>query len=508
MIKPLLIRYLILIGLIILIVIFFFFSSPQKPSEPPRPKTPKPESPILENPDLRKAEFEDIHFPENFFFGTASSDFQTTGGTGTTDWNLYIQECLAKKRDCVDKDILNNSPDAVFVGPEVGTDFLNRYKEDFDLAPGITQVHRLSLEWSRIEPEEGKWDKDAIRNYKEIFRYMKSKGIEPMICLNHFALPLWFVEKGDWENIESAKYYARYAEKVASEIGIPLNIKWWLTFNEPQVILGQSYVKGSWPPYKSIESYQDAAGTKRLALVVNNMMEGHRQSYRAIHKIMGKNTMVGFASAPGSFYPNDPNSKLDQLAVNSYNFISTLLFDFTIGTSDRDFVGVNYYGRSLLKLHASLAYNILPWLNEEKPFAIQWVPFMQNQLVQRPKEFYPKGLYDLIMQYKDLGLPIIVTENGIHDPSDQFREEFVVIHLKSVHDAIKDGANVIGYQYWALTDTWEWNGFFSQMGLIGIDRDDGLKRVLRPSAKTYVDIIETKTIKKELLEKYKELIAH
>lgn len=453
-----------------------------------------------------KRVFEDARFPNQFFFGTASSDFQTTGGDGNTDWNLYVSECLESGK-CKD-DFLNKDQDIKYVGPGNGTDFFNRYKEDFDLASGKTQVHRISLEWSRIEPKENEWNEEALERYRTIFKYMKSKGIEPMICLNHFALPMWFVEKGGWESLQFPYYYSRYAEKLAQEIGVPLKIKWWLTFNEPQVILAQSYIKGSWPPFKSVESLQDMKGTHRLVLVLNNVMEAHRQSYRSIHKVMDARfkPMVSFASAPGAFYPNDPDSKLDQLAVNTVNFMSSLLFDFTIGTSDRDFIGLNYYGRTLLKFHISLPAQMLSWLTDTKPFAIEWMPLMQNMLNNRPTEFYSKGLYDLIMQFSSLGLPIVITENGMHDPTDKFREEFLVLHLKAVHDAIRDGANVIGYQYWALTDTWEWSGTFSEMGFIGIDRKDNLRRFLRPSALSYEEIIKTGIIKKELLEKYQELM--
>src|SRR3989338_2455153 len=496
--------YLVLLRILIVPIVFgiFLFFSSQAGyfnKNIPYPKNnPSPPQDQAQNKEVTyiNEKFEDIIFPENFFFGTASSDFQTTGGNGLTDWNNYIQTF--------------NPP---LVGPGIGTDFLNRYKEDFDLAGEIgIQVHRLSLEWSRIEPEEGRWDKNAIEKYKEIFGYMKTKGIEPMICLNHFALPLWVVEKGGYESKEFKSYYARYAKVVAETIGKPLKIKWWLTFNEPQVILGQSYIKGAWPPYKTIDNLQDTEGTQRLALVINNLMEAHRLSYRSIHEAMdghvGKNKiMVGLASVPGVFYPNDAESPLDQLSVNMFNFIGVLMFDFTLGTSDRDFIGLNYYGRTLLKFHISLAYNVLPWLDAKRPFVVEWVSLQQNRLNHRPKEFYPKGLYDLIKKFKNLDLPIVVTENGIQDSDDKFREEFIVIHLKAIHDAMKDGANVVGYQYWTLADTWEWDGFFSQMGLIEIDRNNNLERKLRPSVLTYAEIINTKTIKKELLEKHKELMS-
>ena len=111
------------------------------------------------------------------------------------------------------------------------------------------------------------------------------------------------------------------------------------------------------------------------------------------------------------------------------------------------------------------------------------------------------------MKFKDSGAPIMITENGLDDAEDKFREEFIVIHLKAVHDAIRDGANIIGYQYWSLSDTWEpADGRFASFGLTEKVDDSHKIRQLRPSAVTYGQIIKTHKISKELLEKHKELL--
>ena len=487
------------VGVILFLILFISYwerhntgtVTPNQQQTPP-PVENKGKSP----PKKIKLQFEDITFQENFFFGSASSTFQTTGGDGNTDWNVYINQNSGEK----DKD------GKVFIGPSSGTDFFNRYKEDYDLAGEIgIQVHRLSLEWSCIEPEEGKFSQECMNKYLAIFSYMKSRGIDPMICLNHFALPLWFVEKGGWESNDAAYYYSRYAHIVAAKIGKPLNIKWWLTFNEPQMML-IGYTKGVWPPNKPVKGIFDAEGTERALFVASHLIDAHRLSYRLIHKIIGPKTMVGFASAPGSFYPEDSDSTLDQIAYNIYNSIDTLMFDYAVGKVDRDFIGLNYYGRTKLKLHISLPGAVKSWLTTENPVNFQWYGPDERKQGNRPKEFEPRALYELIMKFKDIGLPIVITENGLSDDKDEFREEFITIHLKAIHDAMRDGANIIGYQYWALTDTWEWDGSFSQMGLVKIDRDNHLDRQLRSSALTYGEIIKSHKITKELLEKHKELL--
>ena len=458
--------------------------------------------------------FEDVVFPENFFFGTAYSDFQTQGLAPASDWAYdWSQIADALEKDSLAKKGLQRK--AIHSG--TANDLYARYKEDFDVAvqnSPITQVHRISLEWARIEPEEGKWDLKAIEKYQEIFSYMKSHGIEPMVCLNHFPNPKWFIDLNGWENNRSEYYYERYAEFVAKNIGLPLKIKWWLTYNEPQFTIIVPYGNGTWPPFKGVKNFQDKEGFARIMHVASNVLDGHRLAYRAIHRVMDGKTpnntevMVSFASAPGAFYPYDEKSDLDKLADNAFNVLNTLFLDSSVGNIDRDFIGLNYYGRTRLKLHVSLTNYMLSWLTEERPFAVEWFGPETSPQGQRPKEFYPQGLYDLIMKFKDYGLPIVITENGLNDPTDKFREEFLVVHLKAVHDAIKNGADVIGYQYWSLTDTWEpGDAAFSSFGLIKIDRINNLERRLNPSALTYAEIISAHTIRKKLLEKHKELMT-
>lgn len=463
-------------------------------NNPPQPSTDKMATEPKGGLENKNFVPEDIEFPKNFFFGSAYSDFQTVGISKESDWYEYVQKMKPPQ-----------------VGPGIANDFFNRYREDFDFAGQIgIQVHRISLDWARIEPEEGKYDMAVVRKWKEIFHYMRSKGVEPMICLNHFPLPKWFTEQGGWENPEAAEYYRSYAEFVAKNIGIPLKIKWWLTFNEPQFIILVPYAKGEWPPFKEIRDLKDQDGMERLSLVASRVLDSHRLAYRTIHSTMDprvQNVMIGFASATGAFYPFDPNSSMDQMASVIMNTLYGTILDYSVGNVDRDFIGINYYGRVKLRLHISLWNQVKSWLTEERPFAIEWVNEHSNRPDARPKEFYPQALYDIIMKFKTFNKPIIVTENGLDDDEDKFREEFLVIHLKAIHNAIRDGADVIGYQYWALADTWEpGDASFSQMGLIKIDRDNNLARSLRPSAWTYAEIIKTHKITKELLEKHKELV--
>jgi beta-glucosidase/6-phospho-beta-glucosidase/beta-galactosidase len=110
-------------------------------------------------------------------------------------------------------------------------------------------------------------------------------------------------------------------------------------------------------------------------------------------------------------------------------------------------------------------------------------------------EFYPEGLYNLIMKYwRRYGLPIYVTENGIADEADYQRPYYLVTHLYQISKAIKDGAEVKGYLHWSLADNYEWSsGFKMRFGLLHVDYST--KRLYwRPSAFIYKEIVENQKI--------------
>jgi beta-glucosidase len=168
---------------------------------------------------------EQLKFPAGFLWGSSTSAYQVEGGIENCDW----AKVFPAGRAC---------------------DHYNLYEKDFNWLKKLNQnAYRFSLEWSRIEPEEGKFDEKEIEHYHKMIYSLKNKGVEPFVTLWHWTTPLWLAEKGGWESKEIVNYFSRYAEKIVSTF--KNEVKFWLTINEPEIYTAQSYLKGAWPPQKT-----------------------------------------------------------------------------------------------------------------------------------------------------------------------------------------------------------------------------------------------------------------
>jgi len=371
-----------------------------------------------------------LKFPKNFCWGTATSAYQVEGGI-RNDWSV-----VGEKYDA-----------------GIACDHYNRFEEDFDLAKSMNNnAHRFSIEWARIEPEEGKFDQKEIEHYRKVILALKQRNLEPFVTLYHWTLPVWFVEKGHWLNKESSEYFARFVEKVVSEYKDL--VKFWVTLNEPNIYTSYSFLRGIWPPFeKSFYKMQE---------VVKNLIAAHKESYRVLHKI-SSDCQVGIA--------NNNNCFQGILSFFSKYFWNHQFFDAI--KDFQEFVGVNYY------IPVSLWRNIVK---------------LGRELTDMSWQVYPKGLYRVLKDLKQYNKPIYITENGLADAKDEKRTKFIIDHLKWVHKAIEEGVDVRGYFHWSLIDNFEWDkGFEPRFGLIEIDYKN-LKRIPRPSSKLYTEICKNNVI--------------
>jgi len=415
-------------------------------------------------------DFSPVKFPRNFMRGTATSSHQTGLIGRNSDWWEW-------ERDH-DPARLNEPADDYHIQ--------RRYEQDFTLAQNIGLTHyRLSVDWSLIEPEESKWNKQEIAYYRKQILDLKKRGIEPMLCANHFVLPKWVADKGGWTNPEMPARFGRYVEKIAREIGKPLKIKLWLTFNEPTVPVINGYIKGEYPPGKK-EDWESA----RLAF--RNLARAHKIAYRTLHRILDtrhEKIMVGIAGMTDSYLASsEPISPEAAEFLSHVNVYIAELVDFALNkyfleiTEDyHDFIGINYYKEYTLKLNT-------------------WSRWFLTEY--RKGEISPEGLYCIIKEYAFYGKPIIITENGLNTTDERMRIKFIAAHLLAVRKAMDERIDVRGYFYWSLTDTYEWNeGYTAHFGLVGVDRKTQ-DRVLRKSAFFYKDVIEENGFTSDLLRRY------
>jgi len=196
-----------------------------------------------------------LTFPKRFLWGAATSAHQVEGNTHNqwTGWELENAKALATAAEYHYSELESwervekqaKTP-ANYVSGDAA-DHYRLYEEDFDLLTKMNMnAFRFSIEWSRIEPLEGAWNVEAIEHYKSYIAALKKRGIEPLVTLFHYTLPVWFAAKGGFEYKANVKYFTRFAEKIVSELGPDIRLI--CTMNEPDVYANESYLFGHWPP--------------------------------------------------------------------------------------------------------------------------------------------------------------------------------------------------------------------------------------------------------------------
>lgn len=398
-------------------------------------------------------------FPKKFLWGAATAAHQVEGGTHNqwTVWELENAKSKAAqaKFHFGDLDSWEHVADEA-MSPQnyvsgKGADHYNLYPLDFDLLKKMNMnAFRFSVEWSRIEPTEGAWDAEAITHYKQYIAELKKRGIEPIMTLFHFTLPVWFAEKGGFEKRANIKYFVRFAEKVLQELGS--NVKYVITINEPEVYAFESYYLGNWPPNKT-----DKKLTWKL---FNNLAGAHNQVADVAHSL-SRRYKVSIAKNSNYFYAGD-----DALLSRKYTDLAQYFQDDYLlkkVVKKCDFLGVNYYFS-----HRIYGYRIHN--PDEKLSDLGW-------------DLAPANLqYALERLHDKYHLPILITENGLADATDQYRQWWLTQTIMAMQKAMEGGVNLLGYLHWSLLDNFEWDkGFWPRFGLIEVDYKTK-KRAARPSA--------------------------
>ena len=411
-----------------------------------------------------------LHFPVNFFWGSATASHQVEGGNHN-DWSEWEKEkarAQSKKGGSAyhkpdDSELQKQAKDPGNYISGKACDHYNRYEEDFDIVKSLNQnAHRFSIEWSRVEPEEGKFDAKEIEHYRKVIKALRKRGIEPFVTLWHYTHPVWFNKQGGWVNPRAKERFLRYVKKVVSELKD--DVKFWITENEPETVARDSYLIGTRPPQKK--------NIFKAFKALDTLVDVHNNAYDLIHSI-DSNAKVGCAESL-VFFESYNNSPVNLLAKKIIEYWRNGRFIPRI-VKKSDFIGLQYYFHSRIRINPFKSWKGFQFNDNKKITDMGW-------------EIYPEGLYHILKSLKKYNLPIIITENGLADHRDKYREDFIKNHLKWVHKAIKEGVNVKGYFYWSLLDNFEWeSGFWPRFGLVEMDYKT-LERSIRPSARVYGEI--------------------
>ena len=402
-------------------------------------------------------------FPEGFYWGAATASYQVEGGILNTDWSKAAEEGRV---------------------PYAGKacDHFNQYEQDFDIAKGLGHnAHRFSIEWARIEPEEGKFSAEAITHYRQVLTALHSRGIKPYITLWHFTLPLWFSESGGFERKDSPLIFARYCAHVVSELSDLCTD--FSTMNEPNVFGSNGWLRGSWPPFKrfaftdlvsitnSGRMFESRAqrGLKPLFLylrIMKNLARAHNEAYDTIRKVSPQ-VDVSVVKHVILFHANW--NPINKLVARITNYFWTYLFMNRV-YKKCDSIGLNYYFHKKFGDTATYEKTDMDW------------------------DIYPEGVEESLMMLARYQKPLFVSESGIADAHDTYRADYIKRQVEAMWRAIQRGADVRGHMYWSLLDNYEWAlGYEKRFGLVEINYET-MERKIRPSAYVYKEICEQNAV--------------
>ncbi|TDT61284.1 glycoside hydrolase family 1 protein [Fonticella tunisiensis] len=460
-----------------------------------------------------------FNIPKNFKIGTSASAWQTEGWKGKLENQISWADAFYKA-----------VPERWYegYGTAVATDFYSRYKEDIAIMKELgLQSYRTSIDWSRFitNYETAEVSEDALRFYNDVINELIDKGIQPIICLEHWELPDYLIKNyGGWGSKKVIEFYLKYVEKVFEAFSD--RVKIWYTFNEPIVVPMLGISEAMWYPFKSdYKEFMQWNYNKVLATA--KAVKLFRE--KGYHNDGGK---IGIIINASPTYPRSDNEAdkaaaemaelltdriyMDPCILGTFpgKLIETLkkhncLFDYTadelalIKNNTIDILGINYYAPRRVKARTS------KW-NEEIPFSAEyyfenWSMPGAKMNVSRGWEIYARGLYDLAMtiKYRYNNIEWMVMENGMgvmgeeaHKDAngviqDDYRIDYVADHLRWLFKAVEEGANCVAYHMWNFTDNVSpMNAFRNRYGFVEIDLKDNRNRRIKKSGHWIKEVIK------------------
>lgn len=397
-------------------------------------------------------------FPKNFLWGASTAGHQIEGNNVNSDqWLLEnVTPTITGAR----------SGDAV--------NSLEQWPADLDMVKAIgLNSYRFSLEWPRIEPDQGQFSAAMLDHYKRIIDGCRARGITPVLTFNHYTTPRWFAAQGGWLHPQSPALFTRFCERAARHLAADVGMA--TTFNEPNLakllplVLPPQFIAGL---RANLAAAARAANVPKFVVantvlpedvpgVTANMLKGHKSARDAI-KAVRPDLPVGVSLAMADDQAVGPNSLRDAKRAELYG-------EWLEAAKHDDFVGVQNYERNL-------------WDAKGKLPAPPGGP--RNF---RGAEVYAPSLAGAVRYaHQATGVPVLVTEHGVGTNDDSVRAALIPAALRDLKAAMDDGVPVKGYLHWSLLDNYEWGAGFDdgRFGLCSVDRTTW-RRTPKPSAGVY-----------------------
>lgn len=408
-----------------------------------------------------------VKFGSGFMIGAATAAHQVEG-------NNINSDCW----------ILENMHGSIYKEPSLdGVDHYNKYREDIKLlADSGLNAYRFSIEWARIEPTKGNFDKVEIQHYRDVLKCCYEHGLTPIVTMHHFSSPIWLIKEGGWENENTINHFGDYCRYVVRELGDLM--PYICTINEANMGLQLKKVMNDMISKIQREStvkceYSDVQ--IGMNMDIKNMME---ENMRATGEAFGMdpNKVQVFLS---------PRTKSGDILImkcheKAREIIKEINPNIKVGItmSVYDYQAVPGGENYIKEMQYEDFVHYLPYIQKDDFFGLQNYtrsiygengkiqPDKNTRLTEAGYEYYPEALARVV---KFISIywnkPIIITENGICTSNDKERVEFIERALTGLYECLEEGINVIGYIHWSLLDNFEWQlGYKPKYGLISVDR--------------------------------------
>lgn len=406
--------------------------------------------------------FDNNNFPSNFMWGAAGAGHQIEGNNVNSD--IWLMEHLEN---------------SIFKEPSGDAcNSFELWETDLNIAQELGfSAFRFSIEWSRIEPECGKFSLAMLKHYEAIIDGCRNRNMEPIVTLNHFSSPLWFAKKGGWTNSEAPQLFSRYCDFIAKHLAKKINYV--LTFNEPNIlrtlkVLGmpdfiwdiQDKTLSEAAKATNSDNFSGINVAKRenFDLMMELLIEGHKAGRETL-KAHSPDIQVGFSLAMVDDQATGENSLQEQKREENYG-------GWLRAAKYADFVGVQNYERVV-------------W-DDKGP-----IPVPEDAMKNSSGSWIdPTSLANVVSYVHEVtGKPVFVTEHGLATDEDSEREKILCLSLIELNKVVKQGIPVLGYIHWTLLDNFEWiHGYDIHFGLCSVDRKT-FQRTPKPSAYAFRDII-------------------